>query len=162
MAHRFDEIDRTLLERLMTDGRASWATLAREVGLTPPSVTERVRKLERSGVIRGFEVVVDPETVGYGLVAYISITAASAFDPPEFMERVSETPEILECYLLTGEYDYLLKVLCRSSDHLYEILQRVQTWQGVGHTRSSLVLKTGKETRQLPLDAIVSVDPDDE
>lgn len=154
MARKLDDIDKALLRKLMAEGRTSWAQLASEVGLTAPSVTERVRKLERDGVVRGFEAVVDPAHVGYGLLAYISISMSVAHDPPEFFERIRATPQVQECHLLTGEYDYLLKVLCRSSEHLYEILQIVQAWPGVGHTRSSLVLKTEKDTRDVPLDAV--------
>ncbi|HKJ03242.1 MAG TPA: Lrp/AsnC family transcriptional regulator [Longimicrobiales bacterium] len=149
-----DDVDRALLSTLMDRGRATWAQLSGRVGLTAPSVTERVRKLERAGIIRGYEAVVDPTSVGYGLLAYVSVEAAVAFDPPEFFERVAETREIQECHLLTGDYDYLLKVRCRGSAHLYELLQAIQGWPGVGHTRSAVVLKTAKETRAVPLDAM--------
>ena len=153
MTRTLDDIDEALLRRLMDEGRTTWADLAKEVGLTPPSVTERVRKLERDGIIRSIEAVVHPPAVGYELMAYISVSASVAFDPPEFFERVRANPQVLECHLLTGEYDYLLKVVSKNSDHLYEVLKDIQQWPGVGHTRSSLVLRTAKDTRAIPLDA---------
>lgn len=147
-----DELDLKLLDLLMKDGRATWKSLSGEIGLSAPSTTERVKGLERDGVITGYEARLNPEAVGYSLLAYISVRASVAFDPPEFFERVNGVPQIQECHLLTGEFDYLLKVRCTGSDQLYDVLQVVQTWPGVGTTRSSIVLKTTKETQAVPLD----------
>lgn len=150
--HMPDQVDRTLLAALMKEGRATWKQLAGLVGMTAPSVAERVKKLEESGLIQGYEAVVDAEAAGYRMLAYVSVAASVAFDPPHFFELVAGTPEIQECHLLTGDYDYLLKVRCRGSAHLYDILQAIQGWPGVGHTRSAVVLKTTKETRRVPVD----------
>lgn len=149
-----DERDRAILGRLASDGRVTWADLAGEVGLSPPSVAERVRKLEESGVIRGYAARVDPAAVGAGTLAFVAVTASG----PEPYRRIGEwaerSPEIQECHAITGENDYLLKVRCRDTADLGRFLrEELRAIDGVARTVSTVVLETLKETPTVPLRA---------
>ncbi|MHC4236334.1 MAG: Lrp/AsnC family transcriptional regulator, partial [Planctomycetota bacterium] len=108
-----DDLDRKILLRLMEDGRITWAQLAADVGLSAPSITERVRKLERLGVIEGYGARVNPEVVGYGLLAFVSVGLTDPNHHAEMLRRAETSPEIQEYHIVAGDYDYLLKLRCR-------------------------------------------------
>lgn len=149
-----DSLDRKILIRLMQDGRITWAQLATEVGLSAPSVTERVRKLERLGVIEGYSARVNAEAVGNGLLAFVAVGLSDPSHHAEMLARVEATPEIQEYHIVAGDYDYLLKVRCADAKHLERLLrERVRSVAGVARTRSTIVMLTSKETCAVPLPA---------
>lgn len=150
---RLDDIDRIILERLGRDGRASWKNLADEVGLSAPSVMERVRKLERGGVLRGYAALLDPDELGLELLAFVFLTGSGPEYYRRLEEQVSAMPEIQECHVTSGSYDYLLKIRCSSSGHLMDVLQRLRADEGVRNTETTVTLATLKETMALPLAA---------
>jgi Lrp/AsnC family leucine-responsive transcriptional regulator len=143
-----DEIDRRLLEELGTDGRLTMAELGRRVSLSPPAVTERVQRLERSGVITGYTAVIDPKAIGFPLAAVVRVRPAS-----RQLHRIPEvaraTPEVVECYRITGEDCFFLKLHLRSIDDLEEILDRFVEY---GQTTTSLIHSAPVANRPLPLD----------
>jgi Lrp/AsnC family leucine-responsive transcriptional regulator len=144
-----DDIDRLLLAALQQDARASYAELGRRVGLTPPAVTERVRRLERSGVISGYHAQIDLKCAGYGLVAFIRLSSA-----PELavqLGRVAETtPEVLEFHHVTGTEGYVLKVAARSIEHLEKVIVKFLPY---GQTTTSIVLSSPVTWRQIAFEA---------
>ncbi len=149
---RLDDLDRKIVSRLMEDGRITWAQLASDVGLSAPSVTERVRKLERLGVIEGYGAHVDPEVVGYGLLAFVSVGLTDPNHHAEMLRQAEATPEIQEYHIVAGDYDYLLKVRCRNSKDLERLLrEKVRSIAGVARTKSTIVMLTSKETCAVPL-----------
>jgi Lrp/AsnC family transcriptional regulator, leucine-responsive regulatory protein len=142
-----DEIDRRLLEELVADGRLSMAELGRRVNLSPPAVAERVQRLERSGVIIGYKAVIDPRAIGYPLAAVVRVRPASR-QLHRIPEVARETPEVVECYRITGEDCFFIKLHLRSIDDLEEILDRFVLY---GQTTTSLIHSAPVANRPLPL-----------
>jgi Lrp/AsnC family leucine-responsive transcriptional regulator len=130
-----DDIDFRLLEALQADGRASYAVLGRTVGLSPSAVTERVRRLEESGVITGYRCEVDPERLGLAIRALVRLRYPNANYRP-FHELLDTTPEITEAHHVTGEDCFVLTVLARSMRHLEEVTGRIA---GLGAVTTSVV-----------------------
>ncbi len=144
-----DHIDRTLLEALQIDGRMSNAELARRVDLSSPGLHKRLRRLEDAGVIRGYVALVDREAVGYDMLCFVQVTLQrhepDAVD--NFRREVQMMAEVLECHHITGEYDYLLKVVVRNRKHLERfILETLTPVRGMDKIRTSLVLSEIKAT----------------
>src|SRR5688572_14619822 len=115
-------MDSLLLTRLQANSRESWAALGQVVGLTGPAVAERVRKLEERGVIRGYTAVLDPDALGYGLLAFIAVSLDRPEDRLPFVAMVSSVAEVLECHHVAGDDDYLLKVRCRGTADLDRLI----------------------------------------
>jgi len=146
-----DPTDVLLLGRLCRDGRATWAELAGEVGLTPPAVAARVRRLAEQGVIRQFAALVEPEAVG-AVTAFVEVT----FDDPqaheEFRQVVSRLVAVQECHRIAGDAHYLVKLRARSSAELETMLVTVLPKAARGATfRVSMVLAAIKESPVFPL-----------
>lgn len=146
---KLDERDRELLRHLQEDARITNAELARRVDLSPPGLQKRLRKLEEAGVIEGYATLLNREAVGYDMLCFVQVTLQR--HEPEAVRRfrklVQEMPEVLECYHLTGEYDYLLKVVLRNRKHLEVFLMETLTpIPGMDKIRTSLVLSNIKVT----------------
>ncbi len=147
-----DSLDHKILARLIADGRVTWAQLASEVGLSGPSVTERVRKLERLGVLVGFTAKVSPEAVGYSLLAFVSVSLSGPKHQADLLQWAESTAEVQECHIIAGAYDYVLKVRCQGSKDLERVLNEgLRLVPGVVRTNSTIVLTTAKETSAVPL-----------
>jgi DNA-binding Lrp family transcriptional regulator len=154
MAQSLDEKDRIMLKHLQQDARTSNTELARRVDLSAPGLQKRLRKLERSGVITGYVALVDPEAVGYDMLCFVQVTL-QRHEPQaiaRFRALVQTMPEVLECHHITGEYDYLLKVVLRNRKHLERFLTETLTpIAGMDKLRTSLVLSEIKATTAVPL-----------
>ena len=149
-----DELDRRLLASLQTDARQSSAELARELNLSGPGLQKRLRKLEARGVIRHYAAVVDREAVGLDLLCFVHIMLAHHRPDAikRFPEKIRSMPEVLECHFLTGEFDYLLKIVVASHEELERFLfEKLMKVSGVDRTRTSIVVKEVKATTSLPL-----------
>ena len=148
-----DGFDRTLLRLLMHDGRATWADLAVELGLTAPAVAQRVRRLQDRGVIRHFAAWVAPGTVA-PLTAFVEVSIGAGDDGAALQQGLERLDSVQECYRLSGEYQYLLKLRCASLDELARLLDGdlPRAWPGViGPLRSRVVLATLEESTVLPV-----------
>ena len=143
-----DERDLRILAALQRDARATYADVARQVGLSPSSVHQRVRKLEESGVIRGYRAEIDPAAVGLGVTALISVMPLDPKQPDDLPDRVEELPEIEDCYSVAGDENYILKVRTRSTTDLEDLLRRLREKAGV-QTRTTVVLSIPFEDRPL-------------
>ncbi|GAB3219894.1 Lrp/AsnC family transcriptional regulator [Glycomyces halotolerans] len=146
-----DEIDQTIVNLLRTDGRTSYAELARRVGLTAPSVQDRVTKLEKNGVITGYQAVIDPEAIGLGITALIGIIPDSSADHIEICDRLRSIPQIESCYFLAGVECYQLKVRVPKMADLETLIHRVSAIPGVAQTRTTITLSTKWEDRPQPV-----------
>lgn len=146
---RIDDIDLRLIELLQDHGRTSQHDLAQSVGLSSPAVGERLRKLEERGIIRRFTAVLDPKKVGLDVTAFIFTGIAGSTYYPEFRQRVTDHPEVLECHSVTGQGSHLLKVRTESTSTLEALLAEIQSWPGVQWTTTSIVLSTVKETGRM-------------
>lgn len=145
MHDKLDAIDLQILHTLQARGRTKRNELAEQVKLSIPAVSERLRKLEERGVIRGYHAVLDGRKVGYGLTAFIFISCDSPSHYPKVIERASAHPEILECHAITGEGSHLLKIKTHSTETLEKLLAQIQSWPGVINTRTNVVLSSPKE-----------------
>jgi Lrp/AsnC family leucine-responsive transcriptional regulator len=143
-----DATDRRLLEELAVDARLTMAELGRRISLSPPAVAERVQRLERTGVITGYRAVIDPKAVGYPIAAVIRVRPASG-RLPRIAELARETPEVVECYRITGDDCFFLKLHLHSIDDLEAILDR---FVAHGQTTTSIIHSIPVESRPLPLE----------
>lgn len=150
-----DEVDVQILSLLQRDGRITNADLAKAVSLSPPSVLQRVRALEKAGLIRGYHALLDYERLGLRITAMVGITLALHQDMAieRFRRAVQDIPEVLECYHVSGDFDFLLKVVVRDM-RAYEVFirERLSRIKGVGQIRTSFVLGTPKYSTEVPLD----------
>ena len=140
--------------RCRTDGRASWADLGTALGLSAPAAAERVRKLLDGGVIRGVTAVLDPETAGFPVLAFVAVTLAAQGERAAFLDAVRRHALIQECHHVAGDDDFLLKVRARSLSELESVLaDELKGRLGIARTRTTIVLGTAKETTRLPFGA---------
>jgi DNA-binding Lrp family transcriptional regulator len=153
---QIDTIDRNILSILQEDARISNLDLARRVGLSPSPCLRRVRELERSGLVRRHVTLLDPQALGLGVSVFIQVRLDRQVERclETFEAAVLIRPEVMECYLMTGDSDYLLRVVVPDvpafERFLVEHLTRVP---GVANLRSSFALKQVKYTTALPLPA---------
>ena len=146
-----DNNDMKVVKQLMNRARTTWAELGSLLGLSAPAAAERVRKLEEMGVIRGYAALVNPEEVGCGLGALISVTLGKLEGRKTFLNMIQNTPEILECHHVAGAEDFILKVRCADTRGLEQIIsERIKTLSGV-MTQTTVILSTVKETPVLPV-----------
>lgn len=148
----FDERDRRILGFLQEDARLSNAEIARDLGIAPSAVLERIRKLERSGAIRGYSARLDPEQLGAGLLAFVFVQVDERLSDESAAERIAALPEVQEVHHVAGEDCYLVKVRCASTAALGRLLrEEFGAIANVRRTRSTIVLGTRKETWTLPV-----------
>ncbi|HEY8106702.1 MAG TPA: Lrp/AsnC family transcriptional regulator [Gemmatimonadales bacterium] len=150
-----DAVDTKIIALLLQDGREAWARIGDRVGLTGPAVAERVRRLEESGVIRGYAALVAPGPAGFPLTAFVSVTLETPHHRRAFLARVASLHEVQECHHVTGDDDYLLKIRSRGPADLDRLLtEQLKGGPGVLRTRTLVVLRSEKESvRFPPLDA---------
>ena len=149
-----DRIDRKILDHLQAHGRASNLELADIASLSPAQCHRRHRRLEEQGYISGYAARVDAQRLGLGVIAFISVTMARGHlgDMPKFQDLIADMPQILECYSVTGDFDYVLKVIARDLQALSQFLMgTLMHMPGVTAVRSSVCLDEIKCTTALPL-----------
>jgi Lrp/AsnC family leucine-responsive transcriptional regulator len=151
------ELDRTdarILAALQRDGRISVVELAEQVGLSPTPCARRIKRLEDDGVIEGYAAVVNPRQVGHAVQAFIQVKLERHTDETadRFRRGLDDLPEVVACWAMTGEMDFLLQVLVPDIDALGAFtLHRLMRLPGVRDVRSSLVLETIKRSRGVPV-----------
>lgn len=151
---KLDALDLQILHEIQTDARLTNTELARRVELSPPGLQKRLSKLRDAGVIRREVALLDREQIGLDLLCFVQVTLSH--HQPEtvqgFRERMHEMPEVLECHLATGEFDYLLKVVASNHRDLERFLvERLTPTTGVDKIRTTIVLNEIKHTTELPL-----------
>lgn len=150
-----DESDLVILRELQRDSSLSNVELARRVNLSPPATHMRVKRLEEAGFIRQYIALLDRDKLGYDMLCFITVSLQT-HQPDEvqrFRAAVARMPEVLECYHVTGDYDYILKVVVSSR---LELQQFLMDWltpiPGIAHIHTRLVLTEIKSTTELPLE----------
>jgi Lrp/AsnC family leucine-responsive transcriptional regulator len=141
-----EDLDRRILGLLAEDGRRSFTDLAKETGLSVSAVHQRVRRLEQRGVIRGFSVLVDAESVGLPLTAFVSIKPIDPSTPDDAPDKLAHLREIEACHSVAGDENYILKVRVSSPSALETLLQEIRAAAAVS-TRTTVVLSTSFEAR---------------
>jgi Lrp/AsnC family leucine-responsive transcriptional regulator len=146
MSWHLDKIDFKLIELLSERGRMRRNELAESVGLSIPSVSERLEKLQTRGVIKGYTVVADEKKLGFDITAFIRISMDSSRHYQTLIQNIVREDEILECYSCTGEGSHLVKIMTHNTVSLERLLSRIQSWQGVTGTQTSIVLSEMKRS----------------
>ncbi len=154
---RIDEIDARILELLQENGRIKRNRIAEEVGMSLPSVSDRIRKLEERGVIQGYHAVLDAKRLQVDIAAFIRVTVDGSPNYFGFVERAMEMDAIQEVHSITGEGSHILKVRTRNTGSLEKLLSAIQAMPGVHGTSSSIVLSTYKESRALKASPMILV-----
>ena len=149
-----DEFDRRILAVLRDNGRASNVEIAHKVGLSEAPCSRRVRRLEEAGVIEGYTALLNPDAIGLGFRAYVTlvldyITGSTA---QEFVDRMADIPEVVSCYVVSGAHDAILYVAAADSNSYSDIVfNKLRQIPGVKDVRSSFIMKTIKESPGPPL-----------
>jgi Lrp/AsnC family leucine-responsive transcriptional regulator len=150
-----DDLDAEILVLLQSDGRVSNAELARQINLSQPAVHNRIRRLERLGYILHYVALLDREKIGYDLLCFINVNI-QVHQPDQietFRNMILRMPEVLECYHITGEHDYLLKVVLRNRKDLERfVVDKLTPIPGIARIQTSLVLREVKSTMALALE----------
>ena len=156
--HTIDKLDKAILRRLQANGRETYDVIGEQVGLSPSAVLRRVKRLEENGVIDRYVALVQPESVGLGLTAYINVrlekyTETSKRNPMDvFRASVQTWPEVVECVSLTGEMDYLLRVVVADMQHYSRfIMDTLLKHPSVQDCKTSFVLDRVKATTAIPV-----------
>nr|WP_321248188.1 Lrp/AsnC ligand binding domain-containing protein [uncultured Psychroserpens sp.] len=138
---QIDGIDKKILRALMADARTPILEIARSVGISGAAIHQRLRKLEKSGLISGSKFVINPKVLGYTTMAFIGIFLDKAISNPEAVKQLQKIPEVLECHYTTGNWSIFCKILCKDNEHLMHVLNRdIQSITGVSRTETFISL----------------------
>lgn len=151
-----DSIDQQILTILQVNARTSNADVARRVGMAPSAVFERIRKLEEQGIVRGYHADIDPNALGLGLLAFIFVRADDEKGAADYSERqLAALPGVLEVHHVAGEDCFLVKVRAPSTEALGQMLrEQFGALDSVRSTRTTIVLRSVKETAALPIGGV--------
>jgi len=147
-AHALDPTDRTILTALRANARIPYADLARIVGLSAPSVADRVKRLEQLGVITGYHASVSPTALGLGVVALVGVEQADEGEQDAIADALAAVPEVEDCWFVAGDESFVLKVRVADVDGLEQLLGRLRRISGIARMRTTVVLSTRWEGRQ--------------
>jgi Lrp/AsnC family leucine-responsive transcriptional regulator len=146
-----DEIDNSILEILQKAGRTRRNELADKIGLSLPAASERLRKLEEGGIILGYHAKVNHKLLGKDITAFVVVIVDSSKHFASVIQHAEETEEVLECHAITGDGTHILKLRTENTASLEKLLARIQSWNGVVQTKTSIVLSTQKESTRIKL-----------
>mgnify|MGYP003700837689 CR=1 FL=1 len=136
-----DGTDKKILKFLMDDARKPILEIARNIGISGAAIHQRLRKLEKSGLISGSKFIINPKVLGYTTMAYIGIFLDKAMSNPRAVRELEKIPEVLECHYTTGDWSILIKVLCKDNEHLMQLLNKnIQQIEGVSRTETFISL----------------------
>ena len=139
---QIDGIDKQLLRALMQDARTPILEIARQVGISGAAIHQRLRKLEKSGLIKGSKFILNPKFLGYTTMAFVGIYLDKAMNNPDAVKQLKNIPEVIECHYTTGDWSIFIKILCKDNEHLMHLLNKeIQTIQGVSRTETFISLQ---------------------
>lgn len=144
-----DQIDRQIVSLLRANGRASFASIGAEVGLSPHGTADRVRRLQRDGVILGFTTLIDFGSVGRSFDAFVDVRLAPSTDSEEFERFVAKLPAVRELAFLTGRFDFQLRLACRDADDLDRTVRTIRRDAGAASTETRIVMRAATFEREL-------------
>jgi len=146
-----DAIDLKILETLQADCKIPLARVGEQVGLSAPSVIDRIKKLESAGVITGYHAALDSQELGLDVTAFIGVEHGQLADVTDFEDLVSDLKGVLECHHVTGQHTFLLKVKTMNTSSLENLISQIRKIPGVARTETMVVLSTHIERSQVPL-----------
>ncbi len=139
-----DKLDYQIISELRNNARQTASDISKTIHLSVSTVIERIKKMEKSGLIESYTAIIDDAKAGNAITVMMEVSMDHPRYNDEFISAVREMPNIIECYYMTGEFDFTLKICCRSSDHLEQIHNRIKDCPGVRLTRSHYILRTVK------------------
>jgi len=156
MSKDLDDIDRKILAEIQSDGRITNVELARRVGISPPPCLRRVRSLEEAGYISGYRGLLDPRKLGFDVTVFAMVHLASQADADlrAFEAFVRAEPMVRECWMLSGETDFILKCVAPDMNTFQEFVARLTAAPAVRNVRTSLVLHNSKDAAAVPMELI--------
>jgi Lrp/AsnC family transcriptional regulator for asnA, asnC and gidA len=138
---QIDGIDKILLNELMKDARVSINLLSKQVGISGAAVHQRLKKLEKSGLIQGSQIMINPKKLGYTTLAFVGIYLDKAMNNPSAVAQLQKINEVLECHYTTGDWSVLVKILCKDNEHLMTLLNnQIQKIAGISRTETFISL----------------------
>ena len=146
---KIDKIDKKILDILQQDGRSSASNIANEIDTSIPTVTDRIKKLQDSGIIKGIHAVLDPKPLGLDVAAIITLISESSLHYKEVTKAAEKTPEVLQCLSTTGKGSHMLFVVTQNSSTLEELLRKIQSWSGVIRTETQIILSDYKMIQKI-------------
>lgn len=142
MINNLDLIDNKIIEILFEDGRSSASFIAEKVELSVPATTDRIKKLQDSGMIRGFRPILNSKKIGLDITAFITVYSESSKNFEKVVINAQENPNVMKCYTTTGDGSHLLLVKVENTESLEKLLRTVQEWPGVTRTQTQIVLSS--------------------
>jgi Lrp/AsnC family leucine-responsive transcriptional regulator len=144
-----DDLDIKILNILQKNARTKRNEIAERVGLSLPSISERLNKLEERGYIQGYFAKLNRKSFGYDILAYVFVTMESSKHYKTLISKADKIPEIIECHSVLGEGSHLLKTIAKNTEALEKLLGEIQSWTGVMSTKTTFILSTTKETTEI-------------
>lgn len=137
-----DGIDKKILRALMEDARTPILEIARNVGISGAAIHQRLKKLEKSGLLAGSKFVINPKVLGYNTMAFVGVYLDKAVSNPEAVKQLQRVPEVVECHYTTGEWSIFIKILSKDNEHLMHLLNtEIQAIKGVSRTETFISLQ---------------------
>ena len=146
---QLDNTDILILNELIKNGRESASNIADLIGMSIPAVTERIKKLQDSSIIQGYNVIIDRQKIGVDVSAFITIISESSAYFEDVVKEANKNPCVIKCYTTTGLGSHMLLVETRNSISLEKLLREIQSWPGVKRTETQLILSSYKNINQL-------------
>jgi Lrp/AsnC family transcriptional regulator, regulator for asnA, asnC and gidA len=140
--YQIDKLDRQILKFLMKDATIPYTEIAKELIVSPGTIHVRMKKLQELGVIQGIHLIVDPAKIGYDICSFLGVYLEKGSEYKDAVEKMKKIPEIVELHYTTGSYSMFIKVLCRDTKHLREVLnEKIQPIKGVQRTETFISLE---------------------
>lgn len=137
-----DATDKKILKRLQENARVTVSVLSQEISLSMPAISERLKKLENTGVIKQYTAILDPALVDKHLMAFFYVSFDDPSHGDKFAEFISSEPDVKECFYITGDYDYALKIITKNTKSLEKLLTRIKNQEGIARTETIVALST--------------------
>ena len=148
---KLDDTDRSILNSLQNEGRKTASDIAKDLNLTVPTITERIRKLQESNIIKSFQAIIDPRLVDLDVTAMITIISSSSEKYQDVIKMAQNTKEVIQCFSTTGMGSLMLWVATKNSNTLEELLRKIQGWPNVTRTETQVILSSYKKSYKLPI-----------
>ena len=146
-----DQVDKDILAILQQDGRSSASYVAQEIRMSIPAITDRIKKLQESGVIMGFTTILDHRKVGLDVYTFITVISESSSHYSEVVREANNTPEVVQCFTTTGNGSHVLLAITENTISLEKLLRSIQAWPGVMRTETQMVLSSYKNINALQI-----------
>ena len=150
--YEIDKLDREILDILMKDAKIPYTDIAKRLIVSPGTIHVRMKRMERLRIVRGATLILDPEKIGYDMTSFVGIYLVKGSVYNEVIKEIDKIPEIIEAHFTTGEYSIFIKVVCRNTEHLREVINdKLQPINGISRTET--IISLGESIKkQVPID----------